>query len=100
MAYHVPDNRRASISTELIPYIRQKMQDWDVDFSTAVNTLLLDHKRAGLTITGGRVSDDIVAAQTTDADTDVPEQDFDQDTTISSLVHLLDHGLSPLRSAS
>ncbi|NEZ61014.1 hypothetical protein [Adonisia turfae] len=101
MPYHVPDNRRASISTELIPYIRQKMQDWDVDFSTAINTLLLDHKRAGLTITGGRVStDEITAAPTTVTETDTTEQDFDSDTTISSLVNLLDHGVSPLRSAS
>lgn len=101
MPYQVPDNRRASISTELIPYIQQKMQDWDVDFSTAINTLLLDHKRAGLTITGSRVSvSEIPPTDVTNTDTEKAEQDFDSDTTISSLVNLLDHGLSPLRSVS
>ena len=87
--------------TELIPYIRQKMQVWDVDFSTAINTLLLDHKRAGLTITGGKVSvSELPSTAVTDTSTENTEQDFDSDTTISSLVNLLDHGLSPLRSAS
>lgn len=95
MTHHIPDNRRASISTDLIPYIQQKMVEWDVDFSAAINTLLLDHKRARLTIIGGReftTTSDL--PESIDGEGPNKQQDFDSEATISNLVSLLDHKLS------
>ena len=95
MTHHIPDNRRASISTDLIPYIRQKMVEWDVDFSSAINTLLLDHKRAGLTVIGNREGATTShLSEIADGEGQSNQQTFDSEATISNLVSLLDHKLS------
>ncbi|MEM9090318.1 MAG: hypothetical protein AAGC93_16405 [Cyanobacteria bacterium P01_F01_bin.53] len=83
---NVPNNRRATVTTENVPYIEQKMQEWGTDYSQTINTIILEHRRAGV---------DINNAQTPATSPVQPDTYPDTTDQLSSLTSLLDFGMTP-----
>jgi hypothetical protein len=81
--------RRITLPEAIMPYVQDRAAEWGVDLTTALQTMILDHKRAGLAIVcphTGAVEP--MGERPAAGEPDNSEQ-------VSQLLHLLDQGLQP-----